>query len=305
MVDGLDEDEVSFCQCCGYQLPFNPDSPEECRVCRWWLGDGWVLDADHVHYSGLTLREAQRCLGEIGFAEEMYSEFVRKGNDVVAAAGRLGVEQDSRFIAYRLPYDGDNGEVSALPFVNYSCSCCGFVTISGGMQRCKVCWWMAGVDDYLIGCKRINGVALSVARHNYKQHGAKWPRLVEVFGSASTDGLERVSRRRIDAERLGSIVLCPSHGGIQVLAKATCPCCGFHTIVANAEGDCVVCGWKFYRGHRDPTDHSKANPVTIGEAQKCFKAFGVCIPEYLQLKGRGLLEVPPEELRDIEWSPIE
>ena len=63
-------------------------------------------------------------------------------------------------------------------------------------------------------------------------------------------------------------------GGVNMITKHSCPCCGKPTIeIPYFYEICPACGWEDDPGqHEHPDDNAGANKISLNEARKAYKA---------------------------------
>jgi hypothetical protein len=80
----------------------------------------------------------------------------------------------------------------------------------------------------------------------------------------------------------------------------TCPCCGYRVGVTSYD-ICDVCGWENDPVQAaDPDYPSGANPISLREGQRNFKAIGSSHPRRLEWS-----EGPDGFERDPDWRPAD
>lgn len=93
------------------------------------------------------------------------------------------------------------------------------------------------------------------------------------------------------------------------MIKKKCPCCGYYTQLVEHEDEplfeiCEVCFWQYDRtAHDRPCVAGGANNISLKDARKNYKQFGVCTPGYERHSREPLEEELPENNK--EWFRAE
>lgn len=264
------------CPCCGYNSL--GEEYEPCLVCYWTHDLVQEREPDSaIGANGISLRDAQSNFSSFGLAYQSLAI-----NDPLESRLR-GHTRDSNW----KPLEA--GHAKPLR----ACPCCGYVTIGGDWDNCRVCGWEADRSQQINpDAEGFNWVTLRDAQRNFALYGASLPSIARVVSPLA----ERVSRfpRDPDWKPLPQATRCKAYH--------TCPCCGYLTITRSRD-ICGVCHWITDRNQEADPDCRGENGVTLREAQQSFRELGYAYP-LLAPHGIPIEEWSKQFTRDPNWKPI-
>lgn len=105
-----------------------------------------------------------------------------------------------------------------------------------------------------------------------------------------------------DEDDLSKLIAGGTNGGFKIVAKCTCPCCGYKTLAESGNYDlCPICYWEDDPSQfEDPDLEGGTNSPSLRQAQLNFILYGASDQECLSsVRPPGLWDV-----RDSTWLPL-